>query len=379
MLKLVKAVIGLVVISSLFFFGSRPVSAQSNRLKIIPAFFGQNQKKASWFWYQLQPGQSQKINLTLINLSHDKLKGRLKIKLKPGIKSKSIEFDLPSEQRQNLNLNLSLSSQIESKEYVLAIQAEDQSGDLLAEVPLTLVVGRDLKPKFEVKNITLKPTNNWLALNLELNNTGQLSLTDIKIKVKYRNKWWFGLAKEEEFSLDKHLAPGKKLKLSQNLNPPAGIFGPVDFQLVLTANGLVNHFNRSLFWFPAGRIIIDLGYFLFFLLALFLAFKFIFKGLAGLMYRYLKNKLAKKPARQHSNQPDDLNNLLIPTDLNGDYSQLLLDIRQIVREEMKLQQKLILAEREKQASQLLIELVKEGHLKLIPAKSKISKAKKKKS
>ncbi len=351
-----------------FLYYPHQVAAQGEIVKIIPTFFGQGSTKKDWFWYKTAPGQQLKIDLTMVNLTPSSVKGRIGIEDKGIIKSDWLPFELLPNGRQELQLKLKIKPEVREREYVLELKAENKKGLLLAKTPLDLVVGKNLQPDFQVTNLQLKPGREGVKLRFHLANDGQLSLKSIDVQVRYKNKWWFGLAKVEEFTLDKKIPPQTTAKISQDLSLPSGVLGPVTFLFQIKAAEKTLVLRRTIFWFPFISIIRYLGYIILFFLILGISFKFIFKGAAGLIYRYLEEKIHRSPSPLTRGEDKTIGNILQNQGSSSPtYAQFLLDVRQIVREEMELHRRLFLAESEKQSLQLLMDLVKKGHLKLLAA------------
>ncbi len=358
--------------------GVTKVAAGGELVRVIPTFFGQSQSRQSWFVYHTRPGAELTIPLTLVNLSPRELSGHLELKASFIKEEVTLPFKLSPQGREDVTLKLQVNSQTELREYNPSLKVIGKAGEELTKVPLRVVVGDNLQLDYEVTKLQLKPQQQGVNLSFQLKNKGQVSLEGLKVLVKYKNSWWLGLPKEEEFMISKRIPPGAVAQITQTLSPPAGLFGPTHFNLQLQGNKKKVELEQSLFWFPVLMVVKEIGYLVIFLVALGLSFKFIFKGTAGLIYRYLQEKFKKGHPQGHQFNQEVGGNLLVKSSLTeASYAQLLLDIRQIVREEIELHRRLIAAESERTTSQLLINLIKNGQLKLVTAKGKKQTPKKK--
>ncbi len=370
-------------------------------IKIIPTYFGQKKDARDWFVYRQKPGDNLKINLTAVNLAKDDINGQLCLVSVESVDDSQVfltqtssifasacqpqPVSLAKGQRQDFQIQLKLPDDLADKEYpgYLVIFNQDE---ILGLSDARIVVGDNLETKFSLSNLHLNKTKQGLEFKLEITNQGKVSLSGLKLKIKSKNAWWPAAADETVFVVGRTLYPGKKIQITRLLPYPPGLAGPIKVGVLAVAGKLEQAASAEVFWWSMARLISLLVYIGLFALGIVLSFKLIFKGAAGIIYNYLKSRLVFSRRWQPSgNETDDDIKSLIksPAALdNQTYNQLLMDLRHIVREEMDLNRRLIKAELNQDAATMVMNLIKQGVLKLdvdpkVKDKLKVQKSKKK--
>ena len=332
-------VVGLVVLSQMVF--GKGVEA-GGVIKIIPFGFGQNQKQAEWFRYQFEPGSRGKIEIEVINLGDQELKGRIEIEgdgLEELVEAEKVQILPRSRQRVSLGVQVPINWQ--KREYESYILVKDKEKGVVGKEKIRVQIGKGLKFDYQINEFKVKTVNDGLLLKFGVINEGQVRVRRLQVKVRYKNDWWMGIANEEAFGVDLDLGVGQKGRVERKIDLPYGVMGPVWVKAMIEGGGKQISREVKFFWVGWRRLLVGVGWSLIVLLGIGVAFRLIFKGMAGIIYKYLKRKAKKE--RQKKKKEEELVDLL----KIDSYPQLLLDIRRIIREEMEVNRRLMMAEIEK--------------------------------
>jgi len=383
--RLIKGVIGLLVLAGIWWLIPYRVQAAADQVKIIPTYFGQNDSAKDWFVYQVNPGESIRIKATLINLTQTNLEAEFGVLAGDALQGDNESFrttdwldpfgrpvswqevKLAAGSRRLVDITLITQPTDPVRQYTGWLVVK-QAEKLLGASRLRVKLGQDLAAGFKLEQLEMIPAGEGVELSFELVNQGQVSLQPIKVEVGYQNNWWLSNWQEEVFVLQSGLDPGKRLKVKRLLPPVDGLIGPVVGQVVVKADSVTQQARTGFFWLAWRRLILLVGYLLALVVGVVVALKYVFKGMAGILLTQIKAKLRRSRATHKQSptqdEPDEapLTDLLKDSQL--DYNRLLLDIRQIIREEIDLNRRLIKAELGQEAAAMMVNLIKQGVLKL---------------
>jgi len=359
-LKMVKLRLFLILLLAAFGLGLVRADVQAEAgggIRIIPVLTSQRLKNGGGFEYKIKPGRQKKVRVTLVNLLGREVGGYLRLAgdgsdgkmLAKAVKP--IKIKLAPKQRKNLEVLIKMEAAAAEREYVGSWQVADGDGNVLGQAPVSLIAGDNLELDFKIISAGLIKVDKGLGLEVKFKNTGASSLRRTQVDLKYKNRWWWGLVNEESFAVAEKIKPGAVGVIKKTVSPPRGLMGPVDVDLTVMAGGKKDSRSWSFFYWPLGRLLWWAGWLIVIGVGVGLAFKFIFKGMAGILYGYLKEKAGKR-GRHRSREADSEIVDLLRVD---SYPQLLLDVRRIVREEMEINRRLMVAEMEKS---VLIKMLK---------------------
>ncbi len=328
-----------------FLVGLKVVSANVwavEVVKIIPFGFGQAQQQDKWFRYRFKPGGQGVIKLAVISLDSEGVKGRVKV-YGDGLGEviEEVEVEIKGKGRQRVDLKVKIPDDWLEREYKGKLVVVNEKQETLAKEDIILQVGENLRFDYAVTDWKIENVKDGLLVSFEVENKGQVSLDRLQVAVEYKNKWWFGVGSQESFSVSMDLGVGKKGRVEKKIGLPRGLMGPVQVKIKVAAKEKEVVQTKEFFWVGWSRLLWIGGWGLMILVGIGVAFRLIFKGMAGIIYRYLKQK-AKRVKKRKTKEGELVDLLKV-----DNYPQLLLDIRRIVREEMEINRRLMMAEIEK--------------------------------